>query len=102
MRVEEKTVVSPGEGPGSPVQEVESRGLRELSAVLMLDVLDVSGVFGLSVVDPGAADSDWQFPLRLRSWRKMFTRRTARNSDIVAVRNAAVSHIAKRTVPAHT
>lgn len=67
MGVEEQGVGSPGVRPGSPVHVVEGGGLGQLSAVLMLDVLDVSGVFSFSVVDPGSADSDWYILLRLRS-----------------------------------
>jgi hypothetical protein len=58
MGVEEERVGSPRERPGSPVHVVECGGLGKLSAVLVFDVFDVSGVLSLSIVDPGSADSD--------------------------------------------
>jgi len=58
MLVKEEAVHAPGEGLAAPVEEVIRWGLRELSAVLVLEVLNVSSMLGLSVVDPGCADSD--------------------------------------------
>ena len=58
MLVPEEGVHAPGEGLAAPVQEVVGRGFGELSAVLVLEVLDVGSVLLLGVVDPGGADGD--------------------------------------------
>ena len=59
MLVPEERVHAPGEGLAAPVQEVVGRGLGELAAVLVLEVLDVGCVLLLGVVDPGGADGNW-------------------------------------------
>lgn len=56
--VEEKRVVSPGEGLGSPIDVVVQRGLGKLSTVLVLDMFNMRGVLNFGVVYPGNADGD--------------------------------------------
>jgi len=61
MSVVEKTVGSPGERFGAPVQVVVCGGFEEFTAVLVLKVLKVSSVLSFGVVDPCGADGDaWQ------------------------------------------
>lgn len=58
MGVPEEAVVAPGEGPAAPVKEVVGGGLGELASVLVPEVLEVSGVLNLGVVDPCDADGN--------------------------------------------
>ena len=58
MRVEEKRVRTPRERFAPPIYEIKSRSFGKLAAVFCLDVLYVCGVFGFSVVHPGATNSD--------------------------------------------
>ena len=86
MGVEEQGVIAPGERLAPPVHVVVDRGLGKHTAVLVLDVLDVCGVFSLGIVDPGSADSNYEFESDLANTREVIGRRTGRESDVVADR----------------
>ena len=58
MGVEEQRVNTPRERLWTPVHVVIPRRLRELSAVLLLDVRDVCSMLSFSIIHPGNADSD--------------------------------------------
>lgn len=58
LRVEEQRVHAPGEGTVADVQVLVGRGLGELAAVLVLEVLLVLRVILLNAVGPSGGDND--------------------------------------------